>query len=109
MISAEDGRQRFGERISRGGSLIGERNASLIRLHCESVGIGPRLGKSQVDELEHRLKVLARGVAAQALIQFVYVRIDGRNLAREDLRQINGIELAYTAGADKVYSRTGRN
>ena len=81
------GVERLVEHRVRRRRLVGQRHLQLIGQDAEGDGIGSRRGEREIDELEHRLEILAGGAAAEPFLRLADVGPDKRRRAGEDLFQ----------------------
>ena len=95
-----------GQGILQGGHrlLLGveQLGARLVLPRLEGVRIGALGREVQVGQLEHRLEILRRRIAAHAFLVEVDVRVDAHLLAGERLGQGRGAEVAHAAFGEQA-------
>ena len=97
MVLAQGGVERLVEQLVRLRLPIGQRHLQLLGQHLERDRIGARRGEGEVDQLEHRLEILARGAARQPFLGRPDVSSHRRRRPGENLLQIEPAEATETA------------
>ena len=109
MVLIERRVERIGEHERRRRGLVRQDRLHLrgLRRHRRRVGAGLR--EPQIDQLEHRLQVLARAAAAQPFLELADEWIGRGDLAGHHLPEIEDAELADAAGGDELRRGAGRD
>src|SRR5215471_5778933 len=101
--------QSLGEGELRYRGLIAQHVSCLSRLHGKRRLVRPRLRKSEIDELEHRLQIPARTISAKPFFKLSNKWARRRNLSGHQLPQINRAKLPKAAGGNYLSRGYRRN
>ena len=107
MILSDRRVQCVFERGIRKRLSIGQRGVELPGRSAKGFGIGARLGKRQIDQLEHRFQIAAERPAVQPFVHLFDVRTHDRCLPGELLVQINFAERTEPPFGHDPVSRLG--
>ena len=107
MIAGQRRGHRHRERGFGLGLLVGQHPLQVGGHHAKRRRIGPRRGERQVDQLEHRLDVAARGAAAQPFLGVGDIRAHGGVHGGQRLVQVGPVETTEPAFRDHFVGGEG--
>ena len=102
------GVERLVEHRVRHRRPVRQRHLQLVGQDAERDRIGPRRGKREIHELEHRLEILVGGAAGESFLRLADVGPDKRRRAGENLLQIEAAEAAKATLRDDHGRRFSR-